>query len=160
MEQLDMQSLSYIVAMVGILLMIGLSCSGSAIGVVIGGSAVIGMLKKKPEAFGSGLILSGMPATQGLYGFVGFIMYNGSLGDLGTSITLFQGCVVLAAGVALGLVALISAIQQGKVVANGIVAIGGGHNVFGNTLILGAFPEFYAILALVAAILMQGLLKV
>ena len=76
MEQLDMQSLSYIVAMIGILLMIGLSCSGSAIGVVIGGSAVIGMLKKKPEAFGSGLILSGMPATQGLYGFVGFIMFS------------------------------------------------------------------------------------
>lgn len=155
-----MESLGYILAMLGMIFMIGLSGSGSAIGVVIGGSAVIGMLKKKPEAFGSGLILSGMPATQGLYGFVGFIMYNGSLAELGTSLSVFQGAVVLAAGVALGFVALISAIQQGKVVANGIVAIGGGHNVFGNTLILGAFPEFYAILALVAAILMQGLLKV
>lgn len=155
-----MESLGYILALVGILVMVGLSGAGSAIGVVIGGSAVVGMLKKKPEAFGNGLVLSAMPATQGLYGFVGFILYNGKLAELSSSLTLFQGCVFLAAGVALGLVALISAIQQGKVVANGIVAIGGGHNVFGNTLILGAFPEFYAILALVAAILMQGLLKV
>ncbi len=153
------ESLGFILARVGLGIMVGLSGSGSAIGVVIGGSSVIGMLKKKPEAFGNGLILSGMPATQGLYGFVGFIMYHGSLVELGTNLTLFQGAVVLGAGIALGLAALISAIQQGKVVASGIAAIGSGHNVFGNTLILGAFPEFYAILALVAAILMQGLLK-
>ncbi len=155
-----MESIGFILAMIGLGIMVGLSGSGSAIGVVIGGSSVIGMIKKKPEAFGNGLVLSGMPATQGLYGFVGFIMYNGSLAQLGTNLTLFQGAVVLGAGIALGLAALISAIQQGKVVANGIAAIGSGHNVFGNTLILGAFPEFYAILALVSAILMQGLLKV
>jgi V/A-type H+-transporting ATPase subunit K len=146
--------------MIGLGIMIGLSGAGSATGVVIGGSAVIGTIKKKPEAFGSGMVLSAMPATQGLYGFVGFIMYNGSLAGIGGDLTLFQGAVVLGAGIALGVAALISAIMQGRVVANGIAAIGSGHNVFGNTLILGAFPEFYAILALVAAILMQGLLKV
>ena len=117
------------------------------------------MLKKKPDAFGNGLILAALPATQGLYGFVGFIMYNTALGSLGDSISLLQGAVVMGAGVALGLAALISAIQQGKVCANGIAAIGSGHNVFGNTFILAVFPEFYAILALVAAILMQGLLS-
>ena len=44
-----MESLGYILALFGILVMVGLSGAGSAIGVVIGGSAVVGMLKKKPE---------------------------------------------------------------------------------------------------------------
>lgn len=146
-------------AMIGMGLMVGLSGSGSAIGTSIGGAAVLGMVKKKPEAFGSGLILAALPATQGLYGFVGFIIYNGALGGLGSGMTLLQGSVALGAGIALGLATLISAIQQGNVCANGISAIGSGHNVFGNAMILAVFPEFYAILALVAAILMQTLLK-
>ncbi len=151
-----------ILAMIGIGLMVGLSGAGSAIGTAIGGSAVVGMLKKKPDAFGNGMVLAALPATQGLYGFVGFIMYNTLMTTVSqkagfTALSAFEGGVVLAAGLALGIAALISAIQQGKVCANGISAIGGGNNVFGNTLILAAFPEFYAILALVAAILLQGL---
>jgi len=148
----------HVLSMIGMGIMVGLSGSGSAIGTAIGGAAVVGMLKKKPEAFGVGLLLAGLPATQGLYGFVGFIMYNGSLASVGANLTLWQGSVVLGAGIALGLAAFISAIQQGKVCANGISAIGSGYDVFGNTIILAVFPEFYAILALVAIILMRGLL--
>ncbi len=147
--------MGYVLALVGIGLMICLPGAGSAIGLATGGQAVIGMLKKRPEAFGSGLVLSGLPATQGLYGFVAFIIYNG---NVDSSITLFQGAVVFGAGIAVGIASIFSAVQQGKVCANGIAAIGSGHDVFGNTMILAAFPEFYAILALVAAILMRGLL--
>ena len=64
--------MAYVLALVGLGLMIGLPGAGSAIGLASGGSAVLGMLKKKPEAFGTGLVLSGLPATQGLYGFVAF----------------------------------------------------------------------------------------
>ncbi len=149
--------MGYMLALSGIALMIILSGAGSAIGVAAGGSAVLGMMKKRPEAFGSGLVISGLPATQGLYGFVAFIMYSANVRP---DMTQFQGAVVLGAGLAVGLVCLVSAMQQGKVCANGIAAIGGGHDVFGNTMILAAFPEFYAILALVAAILMRGLLLV
>ena len=148
-----------ILAMIGMGIMVGLSGAGSAIGTSIGGSAVVGMLKKKPDAFGNGMVLAALPATQGLYGFVGFIMYNGLLGAQdGDVLSVAAGSVVLGAGIALGLAAFISAIQQGKVCANGISAIGSGHDVFGNSIILAAFPEFYAILALVAAILMQALI--
>lgn len=143
----------YLIAMIGIGLMVGLSGSGSAIGTVIGGSAVIGSVKKRPDVFGTTMVLAAMPATQGLYGFVGFILYNAKLS---ADLSLFQGAVILGAGLALGLAALISAIYQGKVVASGIAAIGSGSDVFGNTLILGAFPEFYAILALVASIFLLG----
>lgn len=147
--------MGFILAMTGLGLMVGLSGTGSAIGLVIGGSSVIGMMKKRPDKFANGLILSALPATQGLYGFVAFIMYNESMNP---DITLFQGAVVFGAGIALGLATLVSAIQQGKICAAGISAIGSGHEVFGNTFILAAFPEFYAILSLVAAILMRNLL--
>jgi V/A-type H+/Na+-transporting ATPase subunit K len=149
--------LGSIMAMVGIGVMVGLAGVGSAIGTAIGGSAVVGTLKKKPESFGVAMALAAMPATQGLYGFVGFIMYQQKMAGMET-ISPAVGAVVLGAGLALGIVALFSAMHQGKVVANGIAAIGGGHNVFAQTLILGAFPEFYAILALVVAILMQQLI--
>jgi V/A-type H+-transporting ATPase subunit K len=154
-----MEGFGAILALIGMGLMVGLSGSGSAIGLAIGGGALLGTIKKRPEAFGNCLVLFGMPATQGLYGFVGFIMYNGKITNLGAAITTFQGAVVLGAGIAMGLACLISAIKQGEICAHGISAIGSGHNVFGNTIILGAFPEFYAILSLVAAILMQALLK-
>ena len=45
------------------------------------------------------------------------------------------------------------AIRQGQVCANGIIGVSQGHNVMTNTLIYAALPEFYAILALVAALM-------
>ncbi|MBQ0034440.1 MAG: ATPase, partial [Bacteroidales bacterium] len=52
-----------------------------------------------------------------------------------------------------GLVCLFSAIRQGMVCANGIAGIAAGHDVQTNTMIYAALPEFYAILALVAALM-------
>jgi V/A-type H+/Na+-transporting ATPase subunit K len=148
-------NVGYILAGIGLGLMIGLSGTGSAIGLVIGGQSVIGAIKKRPETFGSNMILSGLPATQGLYGFVCYIIYSAVVNpDIGV----FQGALVFGAGLAMGLSALFSAIHQGKVCAAGINAVGSGHDVFGSTFILAVFPEFYAILALVAAILMTNIM--
>jgi V/A-type H+-transporting ATPase subunit K len=147
----------YIIAMIGLGCMVGLAGAGSAMGLAIAGQSLIGTLKKNPGAFGAAFVPFAMPATQGLYGFVGFIMYNGVITS---QFTVFQGAVVLGAGVAMGIACMISAVQQGLICASGIAAIGSGHtSLGGTTIILGAFPEFYAILSLVAAILMQGLLK-
>ncbi len=148
-----------ILAMIGLGLMVGLTGAGSAIGTAIGGASVIGMTKKKPDQFFTGLILAGMPATQGLYGFVAFFMFNGSFSAEGmSSLTVAQGAVTLGAGLALGLAGLISAIQQGKVCANGITGLASGHGSKVNTMLLAALPEFYAILGLVAALMMMPLL--
>ena len=49
-------------------------------------------------------------------------------------------------------------IRQAEVCANGIAAIGQGHNVFSNTLILAVFPELYAIVALAATFLIGSAL--
>ncbi len=144
--------MEHAIAGIGLALMLGLTGAGSAIGLAIGGASVLGMIQKKPDAFGIGLVLSGLPATQGLYGFVGFILYSGELND---QLTPLKAGTILAAGLALGLAGFFSAIHQGKVCANGINAIGNGVDAFGRTMILAAFPEFYAILALTGAILMS-----
>ena len=77
---------------------------------------------------------------------------------LTSDITMATAAGVLGAGLACGLVALFSAIRQAKVCANGISAIGGGHNAFGTTMVLAVFPELYAILGLLVLILIAGTL--
>lgn len=148
--------LAYILGAIGIGLMVGLSGSGSAIGLVISGSAAIGGLKKNPDAFGPLLVASVLPSTQGIYGFVGFFMYQPFVKQ---GMSVFTGSVILGAGIMLGLAALVSAIYQGKVCAASASAIGSGHNTLVPGLVMGAMPEFYAILALVASILFLGVLK-
>ncbi len=144
-----------ILAYIGVGLMIGLAGIGSAFGVSMGGNASVGAMKKNDEAFGNYLILSALPGTQGLYGFMGYFILSGHLVP---DISWNNAAAIFGAGLALGLVGLLSAIRQGQVCANGIAAIGSGHNVFGNTMILGVFPELYAIIAFAATFLISGTL--
>ena len=94
------------------------------------------------------MVLSALPATQGIYGFVAFFILLGKF----TSGTI-TGALCFGIGVSVGAACLLSAIRQGQVCANGIVGVSQGHDVFTNTLIYAALPEFYAILGLVGAIM-------
>ena len=136
-----------ILGYLGLGLMLGLAAIGSAIGTTIAGNAAVGAMKQNPEKFSGYMILSAMPATQGLYGFLAFIIWVTSK-DITTNGALFFGV-----GLGVGLACLLSGIRQGQVCANGIVALGQGHEVQTNTMILAAYPELYAILALVATFL-------
>ena len=129
-------------------LMLGLSGIGSAFGTTIAGNAAEGALKKNKEKSSSYMILSALPATQGLYGFVAFLMWMSK--DFAA-----VGLKLFAIGLVVGVVFLISAIRQGQVCANGIAGIAGGHDVQTNTMIYAALPEFYAILSLVAALMLN-----
>lgn len=142
-----------LIAYIGIGIMIALSGIGSAYGVTIAGNAAVGALKKDSSKFGNFLVLTALPGTQGLYGFAGYFMFQSIFSVLTPEISAIQSAAVLAGGLALGLIGLFSAIRQGQVCANGIAAIGQGHNVFGNTLILAVFPELYAIVALAGVFL-------
>lgn len=141
------------IAYLGIGLMIALSGIGSAYGVTIAGNAAIGALKKDSSKFGNFLVLTALPGTQGLYGFAGYFMFQSIFNILSPDITAIQSSAIFAAGLAMGLVGLLSAIRQGQVCANGIASIGQGNDVFGNTLILAVFPELYAIVALAGVFL-------
>ena len=67
--------LNTILGYLGLGLMLGLAGIGSCIGTTIAANAAEGALKKAPEKSSSYMILSAMPATQGLYGFVAFLMW-------------------------------------------------------------------------------------
>lgn len=150
-----METTALVMAYVGVALMVGLAGIGSAMGTSICGQAAVGAMKKNGGAFGSYMILSALPGSQGLYGFVCFFMVQGLIGNP----TMIQGAAVLGAGLLVGIVNLGSAIYQAKVCANGIAAVGNGHDVMGKTLILAAFPELYAILTVAATFLISSIVK-
>lgn len=140
-----------ILAYLGMGLMVGLSGIGSAYGTTIAGNAAEGALKKNPEKSSTYMILAALPATQGLYGFLAFILWS----IVGMKDVMTQGPLMLGIGLGVGLVCLFSAIRQGQVCANGIAGVAAGHEVMTPTLIYAALPEFYAILALLVAILVK-----
>lgn len=146
-----------LLAYIGIALMLLLSGIGSCYGTTISGNAAVGAMKKNKDAFGSYMILTAMPSTQGLYGFLGYFLLKGYLTP---DITMFTAASIFGAGLACGLVCLLSSIRQGQLSANGISAIGNGHDVFGNTLILVAFPELYAILGVAAVFFVSQALAI
>ena len=142
-----------ILAYLGVVLMVGVAGIASAVGTSICGMTAVGAMKKNSSAFGSYMILSALPGSQGLYGFVCFFMVQGLLT---ADITMFQAAAVFGAGLLVGLVNLMAAYFQAKVCANGIAAIGNGNDVFGKTLILAAVPELYAILGVAATFLISN----
>lgn len=135
-----------ILGYIGLGLMLGLAGIGSCIGTTIAANAAEGALKVNPEKSGNYMVLSALPATQGIYGFVAFFMWLSKSASE-------QGLMMFAVGTCVGVVCLFSAIRQGQVAANGVLGISQGHDVFTNTLIYAALPEFYAILGLVGALM-------
>ncbi|MBO5922563.1 MAG: ATPase [Bacteroidaceae bacterium] len=129
----------------GMGLMLALAGIGSCYGTSIAGNAAEGALKKDSSKSAGYMILSALPATQGLYGFLAFLLHFDKAAE--------NGLLWFGVGLGVGLVCLFSAIRQGQICANGIVGISQGHDVQTNTMIYAAFPEFYAILALVATFL-------
>ena len=137
--------LTIILGYIGLAFMFGLAAIGSSIGTTIAGNAAEGALKKNPEKSAGYMILSAMPATQGLYGFVAFLVWPKAAEAM-----MDNGLLYFAVGLACGIVFLFSAIRQGQVCANGIIGMSQGHDVQTNTMIYAALPEFYAILAFAA----------
>lgn len=135
-----------ILGYLGLGLMLGLAGIGSCYGTTIAGNAAEGALKKDPSKSATYMILSALPATQGLYGFVAFLMCM-------SKVQAGSGLMMFGIGIGVGIVCLFSAIRQGQVCANGILGTSQGHDVQVNTMIYAALPEFYAILALVAALM-------
>ena len=84
-----------LLAYLGIALMTGLTFIGSSYGVTICGNAVVGAMKKNPDALGTYIALSALPSSQGLYGFVGYFMMQKFLVD---SITMLNATAIFGAG--------------------------------------------------------------
>lgn len=140
--------MNVILGYLGLGLLFALAAIGSCIGTALAGNAAEGALKKNPEKSSTYMILSAIPASQGIYGFAGFFMWLQFVADFAAN-----GPLLFGVGATCGLVCMISAIRQGQICANGITGVSQGHDVMTNTLIYAALPEFFAILALVCSLL-------
>jgi V/A-type H+-transporting ATPase subunit K len=130
---------------------------GSAKGVGIAGEAAAGVLSEKPELFGKALILQALPGTQGIYGLLTWFIVMAQAGFLdGTAanLTTLQGMQYFAACLPVILVEYSSAIAQGRVSANGILMLTRKPEEQSKAIVLAAMVETYAILALLASMLM------
>ena len=145
-------------AFLGASLAVGLCCVGSARGTGIAGEAATGLLSEAPEHFSKCLILQVIPGTQGLYGlviwfFVLFVM--GVFGGDGMQqLTVTQGLTVLVSCLPMAIGGYRSAVYQGRVAASSINMAAKQPNDWSKGIILCVVVEFYAILSLLASILL------
>ena len=144
-------------ALLGSGLAVGLSCVGSAKGTGIAGEAGTGLLSEDPSKSGKVMVLQLLPGTQGLYGLVVwfFALINmGFMGGDGVSLTVQEGCQYFAACLPMAIGGLLSGIAQGRVAAGSINILAKKPDDWSKGLILCGIVEFYAILSLLASMLM------
>ena len=117
-------------AILGAALTAGLCCIGSAKGTGMVGEAAAGLTSEDPDKSTKCLILQVLPGTQGLYGFVALFIVLGQVG-------------------------LLSGIFQGRVAAASINIVAKRPEAATKGIIYCGIVEFYAILSLVATIMIS-----
>ena len=144
-------------ALLGAALAAGFAGAGSALGVGIAGQAAAGVVSQDPSKFARVLVLQLLPGTQGLYGLVVWFfalirmgMMNGTAVDL----SLVEGFRFFAACLPMALGGWLSAIAQGRVAAASINILAKKPDDWSKGIILCGIVEFYAILSLLASMLM------
>ena len=134
-----------------------LSCIGSAKGTGMTGEAGAGLISQDPSKFGKALILQVIPGTQGLYGLVIWffaMLQMGVFAGTAGNLTVFEGLRYAACCLPMALGGWLSAIFQGRVAASCINVLAKKPNDWAKGIILCVTVEFYAILSLLASILM------
>lgn len=134
-----------------------LAGAGSGVGTGIAGQAGAGLVTEDPGKFGKVMILQVIPGTQGLYGLVVFFvailnmgLFNGTAADL----SFVEGCLYFAACLPIGIGGLVSAVAQGKVAAASVNLLAKNPDHWAKGMILCITVEFYAILSLLASMMM------
>ena len=144
-------------ALLGSGLAVGLSGVGSAKGTGIAGEAGTGLLSEDPSKSGKVMVLQLLPGTQGLYGLVVWffaLIQMGMLSGTATDLTVTQGMQYFVACMPMAIGGLLSAIAQGRVAAGSINILAKKPADWSKGLILCGIVEFYAILSLLASMLM------
>ena len=141
----------------GAAIAVALCCIGSAKGTGMVGEAATGVISETPEHFSKCMILQVLPGTQGLYGIVAWFMVLLKLNVFGgqmANLTIQNGVAIFWACMPIALGGLLSAIAQGRVAAASINIVAMRPDQFSKGIILAGIVEFYAILSLVATILL------
>ena len=144
------------IGMLGAGLAVCLAGAGSARGTGLAGEAGTGLLCEDPSKFGKVMILQVIPGTQGLYGFVIWFLAQSQIfaANAAAPLTVAQGLQYFAACLPIALGGLISAIAQGKVAAASLNILAKKPDDWSKGMVLCIVVEFYAILSLLASIMM------
>lgn len=136
---------------------------GSILGVRTAGLASAGLVAEDPDKFGKVLLLTALPGSQGIYGFLAAIIVANKIGVLSGAIadvTVGQGWQILLATLPVGLTCLWSAYYQGRLAAAGVNITAKKPDASGKAVILSAIVETYAVLGLLITILIVNGLTV
>lgn len=147
-----------IYSLTGAAVAVGLAGIGSSLGIGFAGMASSGLLSEEPEKFGKALILVALPGTQGFYGFLSCMLILGKMGTLleVEHLTTSTGLLILAASLPVAIGGLFSGIYQGKVSAAGMHVVAKKPDDFMKAVVMSALVETYAVLGLLATILILG----
>ncbi len=143
-------------AIIGAALAAALAGIGSAVGVQMAGKAAAGVLSEKPELFGKLIILQALPGTQGMYGFIVAILVLGRATALLPDAPVADGWRLFFACLPIALVGLISAVYQAKMAVSAIHMTAKQPAASGRGITMTVLVETYAILSLLASILLIG----
>lgn len=150
-------------AILGAALAAALAGMGSIFGVRTVGQASSGVVAEDPDKFGKVLLLTALPGSQGIYGFLAAVIIANKIGLLGgapiDSIEVAHGLQILMASLPVGIAGLFSGIYQGRVAASAVNIVAKKPDAAGKGVILAAIVETYAVLGLLVTILLVNGLK-
>lgn len=146
-----------VLALLGAALAAALAGVGSILGVRSAAQASAGVVSEDPDKFGKVLLLTALPGSQGIYGFLAAIIIANTIGLLGgelVDITNAQGWQILVASLPMAITGLFSGAFQGKVAAAAVNITAKQPDASGKGVILSAIVETYAVLGLLVTILL------
>jgi len=153
-------------AVIGAMFAVMFGGIGSARGIRIAAAEAAGAVSEKPELFGKSLILAALPGTQGFYGFViAFIIASAAnltntgaeeAADAVVKVSPLVGMAMMFVGLFAGIVQWKSAVAQGEVSAASINLVSKRPEEGGRAILFPVLVETYAVVALLAAILIVG----
>ena len=144
-------------ALLGASLAAAMAGVGSILGVRAAAQASAGIVSEDPDKFGKVLLLTALPGSQGIYGFLAAIIIANAIGLLGgelVNLTSAQGWQILVASLPIAITGLFSGAYQGRVAAAAVNIIAKQPDASGKGVILSAIVETYAVLGLLITILM------
>lgn len=135
---------------------------GSILGVRTAGLASAGLVSEDPDKFGKVLLLTALPGSQGIYGFLAAIIIANKIGVLSGVIVpldVAQGLQIVMASLPVAFTCLLSGMFQGRLAAAGVNITAKQPDASGKAVILSAIVETYAVLGLLVTILLVNGLK-
>lgn len=142
----------------GAVLAVTMCCIGSAKGTGMVGEAAAGLTSEDPEKSTKCLILQVLPGTQGLYGMVAWFFVLLTLGIFGGTgkieVSTVQGMRIFLACLPITFGGWLSALFQGRVAAASVNIVAKHPEASTKGIIFCGIVEFYAILSLLATILL------